>query len=601
MSKNNLALLNSIIEEYTLTNFSDKELNKDQIFEVFATDSFFNKYDFSIEDIKDGLIGGKKDWGIDGFYILIKGKSIKSIEDLEGINLERNFNIDLYVFQYKNIETIKEDVIDKFLTISSYISDIDKKESIVNSKTISQDVLDSISLFHTILTKNASRFPFVNIDFIHASRGDSDQINGKNRTNESYLQKIGDLEEIIMSNSLGGKTTFKYDLLGTEELKDLAQYQKSYSGELKLNENPIFVEYGEEGIQKGYIATAYLKDFFKFLVEYDEDENPILKEYLFESNIRDYQNKTIVNNDIEATLIDPKKENDFWWLNNGITILADEGSLIGKTFSLDNIQIVNGLQTSHSIYHALKNMNYDEDNRTVFCKVIITKNDKSRDSIIKATNFQNAVPASLLRSTNIIQRDIETFLFQNGLYYDRRKNFYKNKGKPINKIISINYLAQALTAVLLSNPSKARTNPTVLTKTDDDYNKIFNNNTPIEVYYYIALLRLETEKQIKNKLKNTTDELEKDVNNYFQLHLLRIIASMLANKSKISNQDMKIIDESSINSIPENIIDGAITFLKYLLENEYISKGEKNLANISKSSKINSDIDENIKSILSIK
>ena len=46
MSKNNLALLNSIIEEYTLTNFSDKELNKDQIFEVFATDSFFNKYDF---------------------------------------------------------------------------------------------------------------------------------------------------------------------------------------------------------------------------------------------------------------------------------------------------------------------------------------------------------------------------------------------------------------------------------------------------------------------------------------------------------------------------------------------------------------------------
>ena len=129
MSKNNLALLNSIIEEYTLTNFSDKELNKDQIFEVFATDSFFNKYDFSIEDIKNGLIGGKKDWGIDGFYILIKGKSIKSIEDLEGINLERNFNIDLYVFQYKNIETIKEDVIDKFLTISSYISDIDKKES----------------------------------------------------------------------------------------------------------------------------------------------------------------------------------------------------------------------------------------------------------------------------------------------------------------------------------------------------------------------------------------------------------------------------------------------------------------------------------------
>lgn len=76
---------------------------------------------------------------------------------------------------------------------------------------------------------------------------------------------------------------------------------------------------------------------------------------------------------------------------------------------------------------------------------------------------------------------------------------------------------------------------------------------------------------------------------------------MLTNKSKINNQDMKILDESSINSIPANIIDEAITFLKTLLEKEYIDKGERNLANVSKSSKINSDIDENIKSILSIK
>ncbi|EGO2685565.1 AIPR family protein, partial [Enterococcus faecalis] len=367
-----------------------------------------------------------------------------------------------------------------FLTVAPYISDIDKKNTLSSTNSIAQDVLDAITVFHEILMKNASKFPNVNITFVHASRGDTDQIDGPNKTNDSYLQKIKDLENIILTNNLGGKTTVNYRLLGAEELKDLAQYVKSYSGDLKLNENPIFVEYGDEGVQKGYIATVYLKDYFEFLVDYDKNGKPVLKEYLFESNIRDYQNKTAVNKDIEATLIDTKKENDFWWLNNGITILADEGSLVGKTFSLENIQIVNGLQTSHSIYHALKNTDYKEDKRTIFCKVIITQNNTSRDTIIKATNFQNSVPASSLRSTDIIQRDIEKYLLQKGLYYDRRKNYYKNKGKSISKIISINYLSQALTAVLQSNPAKARTNPTVLTKKDEDYKRLFNKHTSIE-------------------------------------------------------------------------------------------------------------------------
>lgn len=38
-------------------------------------------------------------------------------------------------------------------------------------------------------------------------------------------------------------------------------------------------------------------------------------------------------------------------------------------------------------------------------------------------------------------------------------------------------------------PSKARTSPTVLTKSDEDYKKIFNRNMPIEIYYYAIVLR----------------------------------------------------------------------------------------------------------------
>ncbi|MGQ4824347.1 hypothetical protein ACQ1Y6_22700, partial [Enterococcus faecalis] len=91
-------------------------------------------------------------------------------------------------------ESIKEDVINNFLTVAPYISDIDKKNTLSSTNSIAQDVLDAITVFHEILMKNASKFPNVNITFVHASRGDTDQIDGPNKTNDSYLQKIKDLE-----------------------------------------------------------------------------------------------------------------------------------------------------------------------------------------------------------------------------------------------------------------------------------------------------------------------------------------------------------------------------------------------------------------------
>jgi len=145
---------------------------------------------------------------------------------------------------------------------------------------------------------------------------------------------------------------------------------------------------------------------------------------------------------------------------------------------------------------------------------------------------------------------------------------------------------------------KIKENPLVLTKKDDDYKLIFNKSIPIEVYYHVSLLRLEIEKKIKTKLKITTDDLEKDINNYFQLHLLRIVSSILIGKEKVSPIDLKDLDDSFILSISNEVIDNSIIFLKQLLIDQYVSKGETNLANISKNSKINTEINQNIKAIL---
>ena len=75
-----------------------------------------------------------------------------------------------------------------------------------------------------------------------------------------------------------------------------------------------------------------------------------MKKTMLEANVRDYQGKNTVNKSIYKTL-ENQTEEDFWWLNNGITILASDVALINnKELQLTNPKIVNGLQTSTEIY-----------------------------------------------------------------------------------------------------------------------------------------------------------------------------------------------------------------------------------------------------------
>jgi hypothetical protein len=62
-----------------------------------------------------------------------------------------------------------------------------------------------------------------------------------------------------------------------------------------------------------------------------------------EPNVRDYQGRSNpVNKGIRTTLENPATSEDFWWLNNGITILATGCGITGDRLKIDNPEIVNG-------------------------------------------------------------------------------------------------------------------------------------------------------------------------------------------------------------------------------------------------------------------
>ncbi len=339
--------------------------------------------------------------------------------------------------------------------------------------------------------------------------------------------------------------------------------------------------------------TMSIKNYYNFIVE-----NGNLKRYIFDSNVRDYQNKTIVNKEIENT-IKNDYNSDFWWLNNGITIIAGKDSTqIGKKLSLKNVQIVNGLQTSYSIYNSLKDINFDEfkDDRSLFVKIIICDQKDIIDRIIRATNSQNAIPSGVLRATDTIQRDIEQFFLSKGYYYDRRKNYYRNLGKPRDKIISINLLSQCIVSLVLpdKNPSRARSNPTILIKKDEDYNSVFGGKYDFQVYLNSVLIFKKVDKELKKLISDAKfmadNKLEKIIK-LFKFHISRVLISEIIEKGTPVANDLD--DEKIIEKIDTNIVQKSIFTLKEIID-EYEQINSQSIDNISKQTEFSKYINKKL-------
>ena len=264
-----------------------------------------------------------------------------------------------------------------------------------------------------------------------------------------------------------------------------------------------------------------------------------LEQSIFESNIRDYQGSVVVNKKIHSTLT--KDDNiDFWWLNNGITILANDISPVtSKSLMITEPEIVNGLQTSNEIYNYFSEHpeKLDSDSRHVLVRIIVPTNETSRDDIILATNNQTSIPKSSLRVSDSIHWQIEMFFKQKGLFYDRRKNHYKNLGKKNSEIVSVSYLAQSLIAVLLQKPNYSRARPSTLLTNDEYYDFLYKGDIDLIVYYKIIIWA----NRIKNYLRqcglyNASQQGD------LLFYVLYYSFAKKNNSSQISPSDVKSID-----------------------------------------------------------
>ena len=376
----------------------DPDVQDASFFELFTAEQILKDFDPSYDEIDSGLIGGGGDGGIDGIYLLVNGEFVQ--DDPDYGHLKKDVTIDLIIMQSKTHSGFQETTIERFITVSDDIFDLSRDLSTLDS-TYNDGLVEVIGYFHRIYQQLASRFPLLNVSFFYASKGAE--------PHDNVRRKVEKLKDTVTSQFPNAEVTFSF--LGASHLLALARKTPQATYKLVLAENPI----SSEG-QVGFLCLVRLRDFFEFMT----DEKGSLRRHVFEANVRDYQGRTEVNDEIQSTLKNPT-DDDFWWLNNGVSILATKASLGGKALTIENPQIVNGLQTSTEVYNYCKDCDKEKEERNILIRVMVPAEEESRDRIIKATNSQTVVQRSSLRATDKIHRDIEEYFRPKGLFYDRRK------------------------------------------------------------------------------------------------------------------------------------------------------------------------------------
>lgn len=501
---NDQIILEQIIKERCAE--SGDELTVSEYFEIYSASEILKNYDLTYDDISYGIVGDGGDGGIDSIYTFINGEPLK--EDTPVNTNQKKNHIELILIQSKTSASFKEDAVIKFRESAQDLFNLANNPDDY-AKRYNADLIDKVKLFRDSYSKLAKTFPKIEVRYFYATQGDD--------VHPNVSGKVPKLQEDIVK--MFGGAEFSFEFIGASKLLEMTRNIPSTSRVLEVAESPIGTTAGS------YLCLVSLSKYYEFI-----SDSGSLARSIFESNVRDYQGSVVVNTGIRKTLENQESEN-FWYLNNGVTIITPKAVMAGKQLTIEDPQIVNGLQTSHEIYQYFSQLeNHEGDERAVLVRVICEEDEEARDRIIRATNSQTSIPPASLRSSDDIHRNIEDFLKSNGYYYDRKKNFYKNQGMPVSKIISISYMAQAMMAIMLLKPDSARARPSTLINSDMEYKKIFSLDKPIDIYLKAIQIMKATETYLKPE--NCEIQLERKTITNVKFYVAMIASIKLAGSSQ---------------------------------------------------------------------
>ncbi|MBU1324391.1 MAG: AIPR family protein [Alphaproteobacteria bacterium] len=457
MSVNDREVLVQLFNE-SKANDAPNQTDSD-FFETYVPYHFLKGHEVDSTDIEAGIVDGSGDGGIDSVYALADGRLITEVDPA---TVRKNVDLHLWLFSTKYIDGFKLNTLDTILATTSDLLTLD--DDLFNQKSgiYNQDVVAALQEFRAFYLAVAAKFPKLEIRVVFATKSASEAsapVKAKLAAVKSQLSALYSSAkvEVIAADAQAVLTAVSQ---APEHVRGLA-----------IAGNPISQQNGPS-----YVALAKLSSYSQFISKADGS----LEAEFFDDNVRDYEGDVAVNTEIAATL-DGGGPADFWWLNNGVSIICDEATLSGSMLQIVNPKVVNGLQTSRKIHeHFGKPGANQNDDRLLLVRVVSATDEDLRADIIASTNRQTPIQPGQLKTTSVLHKKLETYLRGQGLFYERRKNFWKNQGKKRADIVSVTEIAQAMVTVIGGRAHTARARPGGIMKSDPEL--VFNEQYSLGVY-----------------------------------------------------------------------------------------------------------------------
>ena len=519
MSKNAQILLENLIEQEFRNN--DNYSNISEYFEFFSASQILKNQGLSDDEVDNGIVGKGFDGGCDSIYLFLNNLLITP-DVVEHISAPKDSILEMIIIQSKKTTSFGEDAVMKWKTISGNLLDLSKTTTDFTAR-YNADILEAFTTFRDTYTRLITSRVKLKFRFYYATLA--------SELHPNVIQQAEELKDTI--KGLFPNAVVEVTFVDSDTLFEM------YNAVIENRVNLKFADIPISPNQKNYVALVDLKSYFNFIVN---DEGDVRKSF-FDSNVRDYQGKNNVNSSISETL-HRADDNDFWWLNNGVTVLASEATLVNnRELQIVNPEIVNGLQTSMEIYNYFSENReaLESEKRSILLRIIVPDNEESRDQIIFATNNQTNIPKATLRVTDPIHLQIEMYFKSRGLFYDRRKNYYKNQGHKPAEIVGVSFLAQCLITIFLKKPDYARARPSTLLNDEKTYNELYEKNNNLEVFYRVALLG----KKIQKNVRSGSDYSSAEKSDILYYVLYAVIADVLG-KRNITPADIKNLDMDSV-------------------------------------------------------
>lgn len=549
MSKNAQILLENLIEQEFRNN--DNYSNISEYFEFFSASQILKNQGLSDDEVDNGIVGKGLDGGCDSIYLFLNNLLITP-DVVEHISAPKDSILEMIIIQSKKTTSFGEDAVMKWKTISGNLLDLSKTTTDFTAR-YNADILEAFTTFRDTYTRLITSRVKLKFRFYYATLA--------SKLHPNVIQQSEELKDTI--KGLFPNAVVEVTFVDSDTLFEM------YNAVIENRVNLKFADIPISPNQKNYVALVDLKSYFNFIVN---DEGDVRKSF-FDSNVRDYQGKNNVNSSISETL-HRADDNDFWWLNNGVTVLASEATLVNnRELQIVNPEIVNGLQTSMEIYNYFSENReaLESEKRSILLRIIVPDNEESRDQIIFATNNQTNIPKATLRVTDPIHLQIEMYFKSRGLFYDRRKNYYKNQGHKPAEIVGVSFLAQCLITIFLKKPDYARARPSTLLNDEKTYNELYEKNNDLEVFYRVALLG----KKIQKNVRSGSDYSSAEKSDILYYVLYAVIADVLG-KRNITPADIKNLDMDSVtDTLIEDIRNRVYEIYKQHGGNGRVAKSAK--------------------------